>query len=151
MKVILLTDVKNVGKKGEIKEVSDGYGRNFLLARKLAVMASDDSLKLLKKEEALAAETEAKEVAKAKEEKEKLAKEVFNFKVNVKNGKVFNSVSTKQIQAALKEKGYAIDKRKIIDSHPITSLGYTDIRVELHKGVIATIRVHLEEADDTKN
>ena len=145
MKVILLTDVKNVGKKGDIKEVSDGYARNYLIARKLAVQASDDSLKLLKKEEALAADKEAQEVAKAKEVKEDLAKQVFKFKVNVKDGKVFNSVSTKQLQAALKEKGYTIDKRKIIDSHPITSLGYTDVRIELHKGVIATIRVLLEE------
>ena len=145
MKIILLTDVKNVGKKGDIKEVSDGYARNFLLARRLAVQASDDSLKVLKKEEAVAADREAQEVAKANEMKEELAKQVFKFKVNVKNGKVFNSVSTKQLQAALKEKGYTIDKRKIIDSHPITSLGYTNVRIELHKGVIATIRVLLEE------
>ncbi len=145
MKVILLTDVKNVGKKGDIKEVSDGYARNYLLARKLAVQASDDSLKVLKKQEERAADIEAQEVAKAQEMKEELADQVFKFKVNVKNGKVFNSVSTKQLQAALKEKGYTIDKRKIIDSHPITSLGYTDVRIELHKGVIATIRVLLEE------
>ena len=89
--------------------------------------------------------TVAKQVAKAQVIKEELAKEVFKFKVNVKNGRVFNSVSTKQIQEALKAKGYTIDKRKILDPEPITSLGYTDVKIELHKGVIATIRVCLEE------
>ncbi len=145
MKVILLQDVKNVGKKGEVKEVSDGYARNFLIMRKLAVQASSDSLKVLDRQKEAAAKDEAKQVAKAQVIKEELAKEVFKFKVNVKNGRVFNSVSTKQIQEALKAKGYTIDKRKILDPEPITSLGYTDVKIELHKGVIATIRVCLEE------
>ncbi len=145
MKVILLQDVKNVGKKGEIKEVSDGYARNFLLMRKLAVQASDDSLKVLNKQRAEADEKEAQEVAKAEALKDELAKKVFKFKVNVKNGKVFNSVSTKQIHEALKNQGYVIDKRKIIDNDPITTLGFTNVRIELHKGVVATIRVQLED------
>ncbi len=145
MKVILLQDVKNVGKKGEVKEVSDGYARNFLLMRKLAVQASDDSLKVLNKQKAEADAKEAQEVAKAEGLKKELATKVFKFKVNVKNGKVFNSVSTKQIHEALKTQGYTIDKRKIIDNDPITTLGFTNIRIELHKGVIATIRVQLEE------
>lgn len=145
MKVILLQDVKNVGKKGEVKEVSDGYARNFLLMRKLAVQASDDSLKVLNKQKAEADAKEAQEVAKAEGLKKELATKVFKFKVNVKNGKVFNSVSTKQIHEALKAQGYTIDKRKIIDNDPITTLGFTNIRIELHKGVIATIRVQLEE------
>ncbi len=145
MKVILLQDVKNVGKKGEVKEVSDGYARNFLLMRKLAVQASDDSLKVLNKQKEEADAKEAQEVAKAEGLKKELATKVFKFKVNVKNGKVFNSVSTKQIHEALKAQGYTIDKRKIIDNDPITTLGFTNIRIELHKGVIATIRVQLEE------
>lgn len=144
MKVILLQDVKNVGKKGEIKEVSDGYGRNFLLMRKLAVLASDDSIKVLNKQKKEADQKEAEEVAKAEAMKKELATKVFKFKVNVKNGKVFNSVSTKQIHEALKAQGYTIDKRKIIDNDPITTLGFTNVRIELHKGVVATIRVQLE-------
>lgn len=145
MKVILLADVKKVGKKGEIKEVSDGYARNFLIARKLAVQASGDSLKVLSKQKEEAAEIEAEEVAKANALKDELATKTFKFKVNVKNGRVFNSVSTKQIQEVLRENGYPIDKRKIIDSEPITTLGYTNVQIELHKGVIATIKVLLEE------
>ena len=145
MKVILLADVKKVGKKGEIKEVSDGYGRNFLIARNLAVMASSDSLKVLDKEK----EAEAQREAELKKEAEELAAKMENmtleFKVNAKNGVVFNSVSTKQIQDALRKQGIVIDKRKIIDHEPITSLGYSRVKIELYKGVIGTIKVLLKE------
>lgn len=145
MKVILLTDVKKVGKKGEIKEVSDGYARNFLIAKNLAVMASNDSLKVLDKEK----EAEAQRQSELKKEAEELAAKMENmtleFKVNAKNGVVFNSVSTKQIQDALKKQGIVIDKRKIIDHEPITSLGYSRVKIELYKGVIGTIKVLLKE------
>ena len=145
MKVILLADVKKVGKKGEIKEVSDGYARNFLIARNLAVMASNDSLKVLDKEK----EAEAQKQAELKKEAEELASKMENmtleFKVNAKNGVVFNSVSTKQIQVALRKQGIVIDKRKIIDHEPITSLGYNRVKIELYKGVIGTIKVLLKE------
>ena len=145
MKVILLADVKKVGKKGEIKEVSDGYARNFLIARHLAVMASNDSLKVLDKEK----DAEAQKQAELKKEAEELASKMENmtleFKVNAKNGVVFNSVSTKQIQDALRKQGIVIDKRKIIDHEPITSLGYNRVKIELYKGVIGTIKVLLKE------
>lgn len=145
MKVILLSDVKKVGKKGEIKEVSDGYARNFLIARNLAVAASADSMKVLDKQN----EAEALRQAELKKEAEDLALKLkdmtFEFKVNAKNGVVFNSVSTKQIQEALRQKGIMIDKRKIIDHEPITSLGYSLIKIELYKGVIGTIKVLLKE------
>lgn len=145
MKVILLADVKKVGKKGEIKEVSDGYARNFLIARNLAVMASSDSLKVLDKEK----EAEANKQAELKKEAEELALKMkdmtLEFKVNAKNGVVFNSVSTKQIQDALRKQGIVIDKRKIIDHEPITSLGYSFVKIELYKGVIGTIKVLLKE------
>ncbi len=145
MKVILLNDVKKVGKKGEVVEVSDGYGRNFLIARKLAVVASDKGVQVLneqKKEENLRQEELRKQ---ALELKQALENEEFIFKVNSKNGKVFNSISTKHLQEALKAKGYTIDKRKIIDNEPITSLGYSNIKVELYKDVIGTIKVKLVE------
>lgn len=145
MKVILLNDVKKVGKKGEVLEVSDGYGRNFLIARKLAVVASDKGVQVLneqKKEENLRQEELRKQ---ALELKQALENEEFIFKVNSKNGKVFNSISTKHLQEALKAKGYTIDKRKIIDNEPITTLGYSNIKVELYKDVIGTIKVKLVE------
>lgn len=145
MKVILLSDVKKVGKKGELVEVSDGYARNFLFARKLAVVASDTGVKVLNKQKAEEDLHQAELRKQALELKAALDQEEFVFKVNSKNGKVFNSISTKQLQEALKAKGYQIDKRKIIDNEPITSLGYSNIKVELYKDVIGTIKVKLSE------
>lgn len=145
MKVILLADVKKVGKKGEIKEVSDGYARNFLIARNLAVAASNDSMKVLAKQNADEAARQAELKAEAEALSAKLATMTLEFKVNSKNGVVFNSVSTKQIQEALRQKGITIDKRKIIDNQPITSLGYSNVKIELYKGVIGTIKVLLKE------
>ena len=145
MQVILKADVKKVGKKGEIKEVADGYARNFLIAKGLAVQASAGSLYALQKENEAKEAIEADKKAKAEELKEKLKDMTFEFKVNVKNGNVFNSVSTKQIEAELKKQGIMIDKRKIIDHAPIKELGVTKVRVELYKGVIATINVRLKE------
>ena len=145
MKVILLNDVKKVGKKGQTVEVSDGYARNFLFRQGLAVAASEHSLDVLKKEN----EEEAAHQAQLKEEAQQVAEELkeleLEFKVKAKNGKVFNSVSTKQLAEALKQKGITIDKRKIIDKDPVNTLGYSHVRVELYKDVIGTIRVKLVE------
>ena len=145
MKVILLNDVKNVGKKGEVKEVSDGYARNFLIRQGLAVAATSASVDVLKGQKA----EEAKHQAELKEEaiktKDLIEKTELTFKVNAKEGRVFNSVSTKKIEEALKAKGIKIDKRKIKDTEPVSSLGYTNIRIELYKDVEAVIKVHLIE------
>lgn len=144
MKVILKQDVKKVGKKGEIVEVSDGYGRNYLIAKGLAVAESKKSLEILGQQKAQEAEDEAKRVAAAKETAAKLEKMMLNFTVKSgAEGRVFGSVSTKQITEALNKQGIKIDKRKILDTDPIQRLGVTNVRVELHKNVIGTIRVKL--------
>lgn len=145
MKVILLSDVKKVGKKGEVKEVADGYAKNFLIARKLAVQASESANKVLEKEnekKALLDEEKRKEALKVKEELEKIE---LIFKVKAKDGKVSGSVSSNKLVDELKTKGIEIDKRKIIDNEPITSLGINKIKVELYKDVIGTIKVNLIE------
>lgn len=145
MKVILLNDVPKLGKKGEIKEVADGYGRNFLIARGLAVMNTDASKKILneqKKQEELLDEQKRKE---ANELKGVLANKILEFKVKASNGKVSGSVSGKQIEEALKKENISIDKRKIKDSAPLNELGSYDVKIELYKDVIGTIKVKLVE------
>ncbi len=144
MKVIMLADVKKVGKKDEIIEVSDGYARNFLIAKKLAVPATSRSLDVLSKQEDLRKENDSKLKAEAEVLKVEIEKKTFIFRVKCgKDGRVFNSVSTKQIQEELAKQGYKIDKRKIIDTSPVVSLGFTNVKVELYKGVVATIKVQL--------
>lgn len=144
MKVILKEDVKKVGKKGEIVEVSDGYGRNFLIARGLAVPESKKSLEILGEQKAQEAAEEAKRVEAAKETAAKMEKMMLTFTVKSGvEGRVFGSVSTKQITESLNKQGIKIDKRKILDTEPISHLGVTNVRVELHKNVIGTIRVKL--------
>lgn len=144
MRVILKQDVKKVGKKGEVVEVSDGYGRNYLVARNLAVVESKRGLEILGEQKKEEAAQEAAEVEKAKETAKLLEKTVLEFRVKSgENGKVFGSVSTKQIVEELRKKDIRIDKRKIIDTYPIASLGTTKVKVELHHGVIGTVNVHL--------
>ena len=142
MKVILKQDVKKVGKRGEVVEVSDGYARNFLIARGLAVAETKASREILEDQKAQEAKDEAKREQEAKELAEKLDNMIIEFHVNSgKEGKVFGSVSTKQIAEELNKQGIHIKKKKILDTTPITSLGITDVRVELHKNVIGTIHV----------
>ncbi len=145
MKVILLKDVAKVGKKGEIKEVSDGYARNFLIARGFAVQESNASKKILDEQNKQAAELDAENRAKAKELKEQLTKIVLEFKVKASNGKVSGSVSGKQIEEALKKMNITIDKRKIKDSEPLNELGTYDVKIELYKDIIGIIKVKLVE------
>ncbi len=148
MRVILLSDVKKLGKKGEVVEVADGYARNFLFAKKLAVQESNKSREILqnqKEKEALNQQNLKKE---AEELKIKLETMVFEFKVKSgKEGKVFNSVSTKAIAEELAKEGIIIDKRKILDTQPIATLGTTVVRVELYKGIIGNIKCHLSGSE----
>ena len=143
MKVILLKDVKNVGKKDEIVEVSDGYGRNYLLRNKLAVLASEKAMEILsdqkKQQQAFLEEKKQEAIAL----KEKIEKIVLTFQIKSgKYGKLFGSVSTVKIcELMQKQYNIALDKRKFIDKENITSLGTYDLKIELFKDVIATVKV----------
>lgn len=142
MKVILKTDVKKVGKRGEIVNVADGYARNFLITRDLAVPETKKSLEILDEQKAEEAAEEAKRVEEAKELAAKMEKMMLTFTVKSgSEGRVFGSVSTKQITEALAKQGIRIDKRKILDSHPISTLGITTVKIQLHKSVVGSIRV----------
>lgn len=148
MKVILLSDVKKLGKKGDIVEVADGYGRNFLVRQHLAVEATKKSLEILDEQKLQQSLEEKEMAANAEAVKQKLAKITLEFKVKSgKDGRVFGSVSTKQIaEQLLQQYDIKIDKRKVLDNTAITSLGYTDVKVDLYKNkVIGVIRVHVSE------
>ena len=145
MKVILIKDVPKLGKKGDIKDVADGYGRNFLLARGLAVLDTQGSKKVLDAQKAKEAEIDAENRKNANELKDKLAKISLEFKVKAKDGRVSGSVSGKQIEDELAKKGINIDKRKIKDSSPLNELGTYDVKIELYKDIIGNIKVKLIE------
>ena len=148
MKVILKEDVKKVGKRGEVVNVSDGYGRNYLIARNLAVTQTERSMEILGEMKAEEAREEEKKAAEAKETAKQLEKLTLNFHVKSgEGGRVFGSVSTKQIVEELRKQGIRVDKRKFIDTYPVASLGTTKVRVELYKGIIGTINVHLIGSD----
>lgn len=145
MKVILLNDVKKVGKKNEIKEVSDGYARNYLIARGLAVVASEGANKVLAKQNMQKAQEDEKNYQEALKIKDRLANIELEFKVKANKGHVSGSVSTKEICEELKRKKIDIDKRKFIDKDPVKTLGYSNLKVELYKNVIGIVKIKLVE------
>ncbi|HFG0301572.1 TPA: 50S ribosomal protein L9 [Staphylococcus aureus] len=147
MKVIFTQDVKGKGKKGEVKEVPVGYANNFLLKKNYAVKATPGNLKQLELQKKRAKQERQQEIEDAKALKETLS----NIEVEVsaktgEGGKLFGSVSTKQIAEALKaQHDIKIDKRKMDLPNGIHSLGYTNVPVKLDKEVEGTIRVHTVE------
>jgi large subunit ribosomal protein L9 len=148
MKVIFLKDVKGKGKKGEVKNVADGYAHNFLLKQGLAVEANPSNVSSLnaqkKKEEKLAAE----ELAEAKQLKAKI--DEITVELTAKSGeggRLFGSITSKQIAEELQKKhSIKVDKRKIELEDAIRSLGVTKVPVKLYPDVTATLNVHVKEA-----
>ena len=145
MKVILLVDVPKLGKKGEIKNVADGYARNFLIARGLAVQESDTSKKVLEKQNEEAAKLDEEKRQEALNVKDIMASKHLIFKVKAKDGKVSGSVSGKQIEEALKKEDIIIDKRKIKNDEHFNELGTYDVDIELYKDVIGRVKITLQE------
>jgi len=146
MKVILLSDVKNVGKKGQICEVADGYARNFLIRNRLAVAASSQAEAILEEQKQKKIDDELQAIEEAKVLKEKLAKVtvVMALKTGDK-GRVFGSIATKQVAEELqKQHKLIIDKRKILESDPINAVGTYILKVELHRSVIADLKVQVK-------
>lgn len=148
MQIILLEDVKKLGKKGEIVEVSDGYARNFVLPKKLGVEANSKNLNDLKLQRANADKVAKEQLDSAKELAGVLASKEVTLKIKSgEGGRAFGSVSSKEIAQAAKEQcGLELDKKKIQLAEPIKALGVYEVGVKLHPKVTGTLKVKVVEA-----
>lgn len=144
MEVIFIKDLKNQGKKGEIKTVKDGYAENFLIKKGYAVMKTKESLARLQSEQRSKAKEDAENKKVAEAIKKDLDKLVIEFKVKTGEGdKVFGSISVKQVKDELQKNNFKIDKSQIEILSPIASLGFHNVDIKLYPGITATIKVHV--------
>lgn len=144
MEVIFIKDLKNQGKKGQIKNVKDGYAENFLIKNGYAVIKNKENLAKLNREQANKAAQDAENKKKAEALKKELDKVVLDFKVKTGEGdRVFGSISIKQIKEGLQAQNYKIDKSQIEIINPIASLGFHNVNINLYPGITAVIKVHV--------
>ncbi|WP_054958320.1 50S ribosomal protein L9 [Paenibacillus dakarensis] len=146
MKVIFIKDMKGQGKKGQVKEVSEGYAQNFLFPRGVARPATEGNMKTLEQQNA----SEQKRKQQEKEDAVALGKQLEEMTVTLKaksgeGGRLFGAITSKQIAEALAAQNIKIDKRKIELSEPIRHLGVTQVPVKLHHEVKATLKVQITE------
>ncbi len=148
MQVVLLEDVKALGKKGQIVKVNDGYARNFILPKKLGVEANSKNLNDLKLQQANAEKVAAEQLAAAKELAAKLEKLSVTLTMKAgEGGKAFGSVSSKEIaKAVIDQLGLEIDKKKLVLPEAIKTFGTHEVPVKLHKDVTAKLAVKVQEA-----
>lgn len=143
MKIIFIENVKGQGKIGEIKNVKDGFA-NFLIKEKKAILANESNLNQYNRKVEREKQEEDILVKELEKVKEKLENTKFQIKVKVgKEDKVFGSVSTKQIVSILKEKGFDVNKNQVLIDSPLSSLGYHNVTIELHKRVKAIAKIEL--------
>ncbi|WP_026762843.1 50S ribosomal protein L9 [Selenomonas artemidis] len=146
MKVILQADVKNIGKKGEIVEVADGYGRNFLLPKKLALPASAENVNVAKAQ----AGSKARKDAMAEDEARLMAAQLEKVTVDIpvrigENGRLFGAVTGKDVAEALKKQNIDVDRRKIAIRSEVTSEGIYEAVVKVHPSIATTIKIHVRK------
>lgn len=145
MKVILKKDVRALGKQGELKEVADGYARNYLLPRGLAVEANSSNLKVLSEQKASVLKRHQTEEAQAGELADKLRGKVFQFHVKTgEGGRLFGSITAKDIADAIQAvTGLEFDKRKVVLDDAIKTLGSHPVKLHLYKGIDAEVMVEV--------
>lgn len=147
MKVILQQDVKPHGKKGDVVNVNDGYARNFLFPKKLAIEATTGALDDVRKKQEAAQRKEAKERLAAAELADKLKKAIVEVKVRCGEGdRIYGSVTSAEIAAALNEAGYEVDKRKIVLKENIRNIGTYQIEIKVYAGISAKATIKVTKA-----
>ncbi|MCI7147616.1 MAG: 50S ribosomal protein L9 [Candidatus Fimisoma sp.] len=146
MIVILNKDVKGTGKAGDVVKVSDGYARNMLIPRGLATEATQGNIRHLEKQKAIAAEKKAEEKAQAQQQAEKIQKASVLIKTKAgEGGKIFGSITSKDISEALREQhGIDIDKKKFQMDAPLKQTGETGVDIKLYQDIIARLTVIIE-------
>lgn len=145
MKVVLIQDIKNIGKKGDIKEVSDGYARNFLLPRNLVLAATESAVK-----QALEVKSKQLEAEKINQEKTKeLAKIIAGKKITIKakekKGKLFGSITAKNIAQELKKENVEISEKSIVLESPLKEIGEYEIKIRLDQGIETSLMLAIEK------
>lgn len=142
MKVILKAKVKGIGNAGEVKDVSDGYARNFLLPRNLAVIADAGALKKLAQEQESASKKDARELSRSQEIQKQIEATQLRYTAKAgEGGRLFGSVTSKDIADQLARKGIKVDRRKILLDEPIRQLGDFELEIRLHHQVTAKLRL----------
>lgn len=144
MEVIFIKDLKNQGKKGQVKNVKDGYAENFLIKNGYAIKKTKENLLKLNQEQTKKAKEDAANKEEAQLLKEKLSKVTLEFKVKTGEGdRVFGSISIKQIKDELAKQGYKIEKSSIELTNNISSLGFHNVNINLYPEITAQIKVHV--------
>jgi large subunit ribosomal protein L9 len=144
MKVILRSDIINIGRQGDIKEVAAGFARNFLLPKKLVMEATDHNLKIWEREKSKLEKLREETITSLKELAEKLEAVQYSIKVKIgENGKIFGSVTTATIAKALAQQGFDISKKDILLADNIKEVGEYEISLRLHPEVHAKIKVSI--------
>lgn len=145
MKIILSQDVKNIGKKGQIKEVPDGYARNFLLAKKLAVVATPGGIAHVQKEDEKKQLLLRQQKARAQTLADALDKKQITIKARSKDGKLFGSITAKDVAGEIRKLKLEIPEKAISAGH-IRELGLHEVRITLDYGIVVSIKVSVEQA-----
>ena len=145
MKVLLIKDVKNLGKRGEIKEVKEGYGQNFLIKKGFAKHATDAVIEAWKEEQEAIARAEAEEIARLKEIEKQLGKITLTIKKKLgANGSLYGAVTKEDIAGALKaQEGIEIDKKSVELEHPIKATGSYEVHIKLGHGIHAKLNLEV--------
>ncbi|HBD06387.1 MAG TPA: 50S ribosomal protein L9 [Firmicutes bacterium] len=146
MKILMIKDLKKVGKKGEVVNVSDGYGANYIIPQGYGKLFNEEALRNYKKEQQDEADRQEKLKQEALVIKEKLDKVTLEFEASCgRNGYMIGQISLKQIENELNKLGYNVDKKKFVKAEPVTYFGTGEMKIELYKGVVSTIHIHVKE------